>query len=58
MKYILELISLEVSLIIDGKTIELNEYIKDFLGGTIQGAISPIKDINSNWKQLDIKIER
>ena len=50
--------SLEVSLSIDGKTIELNEYIKDFFGGTIQGAISPLKGINSNWKQLEIKVKR
>ena len=52
------MISLEVSLSIDGKTIELNEFIKDFLGGTIQGAISPLKGIKSNWKQLEIKVKR
>ena len=49
---------MEVSLTIDDKTIELDEYIKDFLGGTIQGAISPLKGINSNWKQLKIKVKR
>jgi len=49
---------LEVSLFIDGKTIEINEFTKDFLGGTIQGAISPLKGINSNWKRLEIKVIR
>jgi len=49
---------LEVSLFIDGKTIELNEYIKDFLGGTIKGAITPLTGVNSKWKQLEIKIKR
>ena len=49
---------LEVSLFIDGKTIELNEFTNDFLGGTIQGAISPLQRINSNWKQLEIKVKR
>ncbi len=49
---------LEVSLVIDGKTIELNEFTKEFLGGTLQGAISPLKGIDSNWKQLEIKVKR
>lgn len=52
------MISLEVSLLIDGKTIELNEFTKEFLGGTLQGAISPLKGIDSNWKQLEIKVKR
>jgi len=49
---------LEVRLVIDGKTIELNEFIQDFLGGTVQGAISPLRGINRNWKELEIKIKR
>ncbi len=49
---------MEVSLFIDGKAIELNEFSKEFLGGTIQGAISPLRGIDSNWKQLEIKVER
>ncbi len=52
------MISLEVSLLIDGKAIELNEFSKEFLGGTIQGAISPLRGMDSNWKQLEIKVER
>lgn len=49
---------MEVSLFIDGKMIDLNEFTKDFLGGTMQGAISPLSGINSNWKKLEIKIKR
>jgi hypothetical protein len=51
-------IPLELSLLIDGKKIELNEFTKDFLGGTLQGAISPLKNINRNWTLLEIKIKR
>jgi hypothetical protein len=51
-------ILLEVSLLIDGKMIELNEFTKDFLGGTLQGAISPLNGINRNWKELEIKVKR
>jgi hypothetical protein len=49
---------LEVSLLIDGKMIELNEFAQEFLGGTLQGAISPLRGINRNWEKLEIKIKR
>lgn len=49
---------MEVSLLIDGKTIELNEFTKDFLGGTLQGAISPLHGINREWKELELKVKR
>jgi hypothetical protein len=51
-------ILLEVNLLIDGKTIELNEFTKEFLAGTLQGAVSPLRGINRNWKELEIKIKR
>jgi len=51
-------ILLEVSLLIDGKTIELNEFTKEFLGGTLTGAISPLREIDRNWKELEVKIKR
>ena len=57
-EYIIEVVLLEVSLFIDSKNIELNDFIQDFLGGTIQGAISPLLGIDSNWKQLEIKVKR
>jgi hypothetical protein len=57
-EYVLEVIFLKVSLLIDGKTIELNEFTKEFLGGTLQGAISTLQGINSNWKELEVKIKR
>ena len=57
-KNICEVSILEVSLFIDGKMIELNEFSQEFLGGTLQGAISPLKGINRNWAELEIKIKR
>jgi len=39
---------LEDSLLIDGKMIELNDFAKEFLGVTLQGAISPLRGINRN----------
>jgi hypothetical protein len=49
---------LEVSLVLDGKKINLNEFTQDFLGGTLQGSISPLKGVNKNWKKLEVIVER
>jgi len=49
---------LEVNLLSDGNTIELNEFTKDFIVGTLQGAISPLSEIEKNWKELEKKIIR
>jgi len=48
----------EVSLLIDGKLIELNEFAQEFLGGTLQGAISPLRGIQRDWEKLQITIKR
>lgn len=49
---------MEVSLLIDGKKIELNEFTQEFLGGTLQGAISPLRGIQRDWEKLQIIIKR
>ena len=49
---------LDVSLLVDGKKIELNEFVKDFLGGTLKGAISTLSGIDSYWKELNIIIKK
>jgi hypothetical protein len=48
----------KVSLLIDGKKIELNEFVTEFLAGTLQGAISPLHEIKRDWEELEIKIKR
>jgi hypothetical protein len=49
---------LEITLLIDGKTIGLNDFTKDFLGGTLQGAVSSLHGVNRDWKELEIKVKR
>ena len=49
---------LKVSLLVDGKEIKINEFVEDFFGRTLQGAISTLKEVNRNWKELDIKLKR
>ena len=52
------MINLDVSLSIDGEDIELNEFVSDFLGGTLKGAVSSLQGVNRNWKELNIKVTR
>ena len=54
----LEAILLKVSLSVDGKEIEINDFVEDFFGRTLQGAVSTLKEVNRDWKELDIKLKR
>ena len=52
------MILLKVSLLVDGEEIKINEFVEDFFGRTLQGAVSTLKEVNRNWKELDIKLKR
>ena len=47
-----------VSLSIDGEIIELNEFVAKFFASTLEGAVSALRGINSNWKELCITVKR
>ncbi|MEM3704045.1 MAG: hypothetical protein QXX79_06495 [Candidatus Bathyarchaeia archaeon] len=49
---------MDVKLLVDGKEINLNKFVVKFLGGTIIGAVSSLRDIKENWKEIEIKITR
>jgi len=49
---------LKVNLIVDGEKINLNDFANDVLGGTLKGAISPLRGVDSNWKKLELTVER
>jgi len=49
---------LKAKLLIDEVEINLNDFVEQFLSGTIVGAISSLRDINKDWKKLDLKITR
>ena len=52
------MMELEVKLVIDGTNIELNEFVRKILSGTLIGALSSLSGINQNWKELELKIQR
>jgi len=49
---------LGVKLLIDGKEIDLNEFVTKILGGTIAGAVTSLRGIKKDWKKIEIEVTR
>jgi hypothetical protein len=49
---------LNVELHVDGKEVELNEFVVKILGGTIAGAVTSLRGIKKDWKEIEIKITK
>jgi hypothetical protein len=49
---------LEAKLIVDGEEINLNEFVVKILSGTIVGAVTSLKGIKKDWKEIEIKVSR
>jgi hypothetical protein len=51
-------ICLGVKLSVDGEEIELNEFVSKILNGTIVGAVTSLRGIEKNWKQIKIEVTK
>ena len=51
-------IALDAKLFIDGKEVDMNEFVRKILSGTIVGAVTSLRDIKKDWKEIDIKVTR
>jgi hypothetical protein len=49
---------LSLKLKVDGKDIPLNEFVEKIMNGTITGAVSSLKGIKSDWKKIEIEIQK
>lgn len=49
---------LDLKLVVDGKEIALNEFVVKILSGTIIGAVTALRGVKSDWKEIEIKIKR
>jgi hypothetical protein len=49
---------LDAKLIIDGKEVELNEFVTKILGGTIVGAVTSLRGVKKDWKEIEIKVSK
>lgn len=49
---------LDAKLIVDGEEIALNEFVAKILSGTVVGAVTSLRGIPKDWKQIEIKVTR
>ncbi len=49
---------MDAKLIIDGKEVELNEFVTKILGGTIVGAVTSLRGVKKDWKEIEIKVSK
>jgi len=48
----------DVKLLVDGEEIDLNEFVVKILSGTIVGAVTSLRGIKKDWKEIEIKVTR
>jgi len=49
---------MDVKLVVDGKETDLNEFVSEILSGTVIGAVTSLRGISKNWKEIDIRVKR
>ena len=49
---------MDVKLLVDGEEKDLNEFVVKILSGTIVGAVTPLREIKKDWKEIEIKVTR
>jgi len=47
-----------VKLVVDNKTIPLNEFVESILTGTIVGAVTTLHGVDATWGKIEIQIEK
>ena len=45
-----------MKLSVDGKQVELNEFVSKILAGTIVGAVTSLRGIDKEWKEIKIEV--
>jgi len=49
---------LDVKLFVDGEEIYLSEFVVKILSGTIVGAVTSLRGIKEDWKEIKVKVTR
>lgn len=49
---------MDVKLLVDGEEISLNEFVAKILSGMVVGAVSSLRGIKKDWKNIEIKVMR
>lgn len=48
---------MDIVLEVDGENIEMNDFVRKMLSGTIAGAVGTLRDIKEDWKSINISIK-
>ena len=49
---------MDTKLTIDGEDVEMNEFVRKILGGTIVGAVTSLRGIKKEWKEISITVTK
>jgi len=49
---------LDTKLFVDDEEIELNEFVAKILSGTIVGAVTSLRGIKKEWKEIRIEVKK
>jgi hypothetical protein len=50
--------AVDVKLFVDGEEIYLSEFVVKILSGTIVGAVTSLRGIKEDWKEIKVKVTR
>ena len=51
-------ITINVKLFVDGEEVNLNEFVVKILSGTLVGAVTSLRGIKKDWKEIEVKVSR
>jgi len=49
---------MDTRLYVDGEEIDLNEFVVKMLGGTVDGAVTSLRGIKKEWKEIKIEVRK
>lgn len=54
----LEVIKMDIKLVVDGEEIDVNEFVVKILAGMVVGAVSSLRGIKKDWKEIKIAVTK
>lgn len=49
---------MDVKIIVDGEEVMINDFVNRILAGVFVGAVTALRDITKDWKEVKIEIKR
>ncbi|MEA1984729.1 MAG: hypothetical protein U9N13_03665 [Euryarchaeota archaeon] len=49
---------MEVKLTVDGKDIEINDYVQRIIGSIVASSAETLHGVNSDWKNISVDLKR